>query len=83
MTVLGRALGTDDVPRALWELAGRLGAPRSLAELGLTEADVAPAAARVAGEPYANPRPVTADGARAVLRAAYEGAPPEPVGKTL
>ncbi|MFD5127688.1 maleylacetate reductase [Streptomyces olindensis] len=77
-TVLRRALGADDVPRALWELSGRLGAPRSLAELGLGEGDVAPAADRIAGEPYANPRPVTADGVRAVLRAAYEGGPPEP-----
>lgn len=76
LAVLRRALGADDVPRALWELAGRLGAPRSLAELGLREGDVAPAADRVAGEPYANPREVTAEGVRSVLRAAYEGGPP-------
>ena len=76
LTVLRRALDTDDVPRALWDLAGRLGAPRSLAELGLREGDVAPAADRVAGEPYANPREVTAEGVRSVLRAAYEGGPP-------
>ncbi|MFD6169203.1 maleylacetate reductase [Streptomyces coeruleorubidus] len=80
--VLRRALGADDAPRALWELAGRLGAPRSLAELGLAEGDVTPAADRVAGEPYANPRPVTADDVRAVLRAAYEGGPPEPAEAT-
>ncbi|MEU0202157.1 MULTISPECIES: maleylacetate reductase [unclassified Streptomyces] len=78
LTVLRRAVGADDVPRALWELSGRLGAPRSLAELGLAEGDVAPAADRIAGEPYANPRPVTADGVRSVLRAAYRGGPPEP-----
>ncbi|MFF5516011.1 maleylacetate reductase [Streptomyces coeruleorubidus] len=82
LAVLRRALGADDAPRALWELAGRLGAPRSLAELGLAEGDVTPAADRVAGEPYANPRPVTADGVRAVLRAAYEGGPPEPAAGT-
>jgi maleylacetate reductase len=76
LAVLRRALGADDVPRALWELAGRLGAPRSLAELGLRESDVAPAADRVAGEPYANPREVTSEGVRSVLRAAYEGEPP-------
>jgi maleylacetate reductase len=42
---------------------------------------VTPAADRVAGEPYANPRPVTAKEVRAVLRAAYEGSPPEPAGQ--
>ncbi|WP_030897252.1 MULTISPECIES: maleylacetate reductase [unclassified Streptomyces] len=78
LTVLRRALDTEDVPRALWDLVGRLGAPRSLAELGLAQGDVTPAANQVAGEPYANPRPVTADGVRAVLLAAYEGGPPEP-----
>ncbi|MFJ9567119.1 hypothetical protein ACIRQQ_44685 [Streptomyces fuscichromogenes] len=55
--------------------AGGLGAPRSLAELGLEEADLAVAAAQAAGEPYGNPRPVTFDDALGVLRVAYEGAP--------
>ncbi|MER7837035.1 maleylacetate reductase [Streptomyces sp. NPDC096040] len=73
---VARALGADDAPAALRELAGRLGAPRSLAELGLREADLAVAAGQVAGQPYANPRPVTADDALSVLRAAYEGGSP-------
>jgi maleylacetate reductase len=76
LTVLKRALGTDDPPHALWDLAGRLGAPRSLAELGLQETDLAQAAVQVAGQPYANPRPVTAEGVRAVLQAAFEGRRP-------
>ncbi|MBW8822327.1 MAG: maleylacetate reductase, partial [Streptomyces sp.] len=76
LTVLKRALGTDDPPHALWQLAGRLGAPRSLAALGLKEADVAEAAVQVAGQPYANPRPVTEEGVREVLQAAYEGRRP-------
>jgi maleylacetate reductase len=70
------ALDAADAPTALWDLAGRLGAPRSLAELGLTGADLRTAAARTAGETFANPRPVTADGVLALLRAAYEGTPP-------
>lgn len=73
---VARALDADDAPHALRELAGRLGAPRSLAELGLKEGDLAVAAAQTAGQAYANPREVTADGALAVLRAAYEGAAP-------
>ncbi|MFJ6386512.1 maleylacetate reductase [Streptomyces sp. NPDC091972] len=76
LTALGRALDADDPPGALWDLAGRLGAPRSLAELGLHETDLAEAAVQVAGQPYANPRPVTVDGVRAVLRAAHEGRRP-------
>ncbi|POX51968.1 maleylacetate reductase [Streptomyces sp. Ru72] len=77
VAALRRALGAEDVARALWELGGRLGAPRSLAELGLAEPDVTAAAAQVTAQPYANPRPVTADGVRGVLRAAYEGRRPE------
>jgi maleylacetate reductase len=76
VAALRRALGAQDVPRALWELAGNLGAPRSLAELGLGQGEVRTAADQVAAQPYANPRPVTADEVEAVLRAAYEGRPP-------
>jgi maleylacetate reductase len=74
---VARALDATDAPRALRALAERLGAPRTLAELGLKEADLAVAAAETAGQAYANPRPVTAEDALAVLRAAYEGGPPE------
>ncbi|MEU9287670.1 maleylacetate reductase [Streptomyces sp. NPDC048275] len=73
ITALSRALGTDNVPRALRDLAGSLGAPRSLAELGLKEADLAVAAAEAAGQAYPNPREVTANGVLGLLTAAYEG----------
>jgi maleylacetate reductase len=73
ITALSRALDTDDVPRALWELAGSLGAPRSLAELGLKEADLAVAAAQATAQAYPNPREVTAHGVLGLLTAAYEG----------
>jgi maleylacetate reductase len=73
---VARAMDAQDAATALWELAGRLGAPRSLAELGLSEADLTTAATRTAGEAFANPRPVTADTVLALLRAAYEGVPP-------
>jgi maleylacetate reductase len=76
---VARALDAADAPSALQDLAERLGAPRSLAELGLKEADLTVAAAQAAGQAYANPREVTAEGALAVLRAAYEGAPPASV----
>ncbi|GCB44083.1 maleylacetate reductase [Streptomyces sp. NL15-2K] len=73
---VARALDAEDAPRALWELAGRLGAPRSLAELGLSRPDLAEAAARTVGEVFANPRSVTADDVLALLRAAYAGEAP-------
>ena len=77
MTALGRALETDDAPSALWELSGRLGAPRSLAELGLGESDLVVAAREVTGQAYPNPRPISVDGVLDVLGAAYEGDRPE------
>src|SRR5215203_743096 len=41
MTTLSRALGdVRDPARELWELAGRLGAPHSLRELGMDEDDI-------------------------------------------
>ncbi|MGY1603567.1 maleylacetate reductase [Geodermatophilus sp. SYSU D00815] len=81
VAALSRALGgAADPARELWELAGRLGAPRSLRELGMAEADVDRiadlAVAGGAGSSYRNPRPVTRDGVERLLRAAWAGAPP-------
>ncbi|MFI5896250.1 maleylacetate reductase [Actinoplanes sp. NPDC051513] len=63
-------------PAELWELAGRLGAPRSLRELGMAEADIDRIAGQVASATFPNPRPVTTEGVRDLLRAAWAGAPP-------
>jgi maleylacetate reductase len=77
VAALSRALaGADDPALALWELAGRLGAPRSLAELGMQHEDIPRIAELAVANPYANPRPVTRDGVEAVLRAAWAGEPP-------
>ena len=46
-----------DPGAALWELAGRLGAPRSLRELGMAEADIPRIVEQVAGQPLRQPRP--------------------------
>ena len=53
---LSRALGAPDPSRALWELAGRLGAPRSLGELGMSAADIPRIAAPVVGAPASRTR---------------------------
>ena len=73
--VAALGLGPDPA-RALWDLAGELGAPRSLAELGMAEADVDVVADQVLASPYANPRPVTRDGVTALLHRAWAGEPP-------
>jgi maleylacetate reductase len=84
---LSRALGgVPDPARQLWQLAGRLGAPRSLRELGMDESDIPRIAELAVARPYANPRPITRDGIEALLWAAWTGAPPPartaPAGQT-
>ncbi|WP_320781511.1 iron-containing alcohol dehydrogenase [Streptomyces sp. CRN 30] len=74
--LLGRALDAGDPARSLWDLAARLDGPRSLAELGLHEREVAAVAARATGESYPNPRRVTVQDVQVLLEAAYEGAAP-------
>jgi maleylacetate reductase len=84
IAALSRAFaGAPDPARALWELAGQLGAPRSLRELGMTEADIPRIADLAVTSPYANPRPVTREGVTALLRAAWAGEPPSGfIGRT-
>ncbi|MET9909317.1 maleylacetate reductase [Streptomyces sp. NPDC006476] len=77
VTALGRALGTSADPAAyLWDLAGRLGAPRSLRELGMAEGDIDRIVQVTLANPYANPREVTAEGLGRLLHAAWSGRPP-------
>ena len=72
---LSRALGGAPTRRArCGTSAGALGAPRSLRELGMAEADI-PASSSRRRHPYANPRPVTPDGGTALLRNAWAGTP--------
>ncbi|MFF8022131.1 maleylacetate reductase [Streptomyces sp. NPDC007896] len=77
VAALGRALGTSADPAAyLWDLADRLGAPRSLRELGMADSDIDRIVQVTLANPYANPRAVTADGLSHLLRAAWSGQPP-------
>jgi maleylacetate reductase len=70
------ALGGTDAPTALFALAERVGAPGSLAELGMKEADLDRAAALASENPYDNPRPVTLASLRALLDDAFHGRAP-------
>lgn len=77
VAALGRALGTSADPAGyLWDLAGRLGAPRSLRELGMHESDIERIVQVTLAHPYANPREVTAEGLGRLLRAAWSGERP-------
>jgi maleylacetate reductase len=73
---LARALDTDDPVRALWELTGRLGTPRSLRGLGMAEGDIERVVDLAVASPYANPRPVDAGDVDALVRAAWAGLAP-------
>jgi maleylacetate reductase len=73
---LARALDTDDPVRALWELTGRLGTPRSLRGLGMAEGDIERVVDLAVASPYANPRPVDMGDLEALVRAAWAGLAP-------
>ena len=61
---------------ALWEFSKRLGAPMSLAELGLGESALEKAADIATQNPYWNPREITREGLLALLTNAHRGHPP-------
>jgi maleylacetate reductase len=71
---LEAALGTTDLAGGLFDLFQAAGVPTSLRELGLTEAQVAEAAA--AFKPTDNPIPVTEDLVREILTRAWSGTRP-------
>ena len=75
-SALARALGADHPVRALRDLSGSLGTPRSLRELGMAEGDIERVVDLAVASPYANPRPVDAGDVEALLRAAWAGLDP-------
>jgi maleylacetate reductase len=76
MLRIARALGGQSAAQGLYDLAASLGAPTSLAALGLKEADLDRAADLAIQSPYYNPRPITHAGIRALLQDAFEGRRP-------
>lgn len=73
---LADALGSAAGP-ALWDFSSHLGAPRSLAELGMPEDGIARAAEEAVANPYWNPRPIERGPIEAMIRAAWHGHRPE------
>jgi alcohol dehydrogenase class IV len=77
MRRLGEALGADDAARALYDLAGRVGARRALKDLGMPEGGIDEAADRALANPYWNPRPLERGAIRRLIARAYAGEPPQ------
>jgi alcohol dehydrogenase class IV len=76
---VARALGladADRAPRALQDLARRLGAPTSLREIGMPADGLDRAADLAVQAAYPNPRALERPALRALLQRAWEGAPP-------
>jgi alcohol dehydrogenase class IV len=78
MARASRALGASDAPKALFDLAGRLGAKRSLREIGMPEDGIERAVATTLAAPYWNPRPLDPVAIRSLLVKAWNGEPPDP-----
>jgi alcohol dehydrogenase class IV len=76
MARIAGALGARDAADGLYDLAGTIGARRSLRELGMVESDIDRVTELATSAPYWNPRPVTREGVRALLFDAFEGRRP-------
>ncbi|MFM0060187.1 maleylacetate reductase [Paraburkholderia phytofirmans] len=76
MARIADALGCDDAPVGIQALARELGAPVSLAALGMRKADLDRAADLACQNAYWNPRPIERAPIRALLQSAFDGAPP-------
>ena len=76
MSRIARALGAKSAAQGLFDLAASLGAPTSLAAIGMKAADLDRAADIAVKNPYYNPRPITREGIRSVLQDAFDGRRP-------
>ncbi|CAN0269702.1 unnamed protein product [Discosporangium mesarthrocarpum] len=77
MQAISRALNADSAAAGIFDLAGKIGAPTALKDLGLEEGDLDRAAEIATASPYYNPQPVDRNGVRALLDAAYHGRRPD------
>jgi len=73
---MSRALSADDVPKALFDLAGGLGAKMALKDLGMAAGDIERVVEVALQNPYWNPEPMTSSGLRRLLSNAYWGTQP-------
>jgi maleylacetate reductase len=76
MARVAAGLGAADAASGCFRLARRVGAPASLAALGLAGSDLDRAAELCAGHVGGRPRPARVEELRALLAAAHTGRPP-------
>lgn len=78
MAAIARALNTapDDAAGALFDLLSKVGAPTTLEAIGMKEEDLDKAAEIALSKPYYNPREVTLEGVKELLKNAYSGIRP-------
>jgi maleylacetate reductase len=76
MRRVAKALGADEAPAAVYELAKRHGAPCSLRDIGMAADGLDRAADLAVTNQYPNPRPLERAALRALLQRAFDGAPP-------
>jgi alcohol dehydrogenase class IV len=76
MARIARALGVDDAPLGLQQLARQLGAPTALRDIGMPAEGLDRAADLAASAPYPNPRALERSALRALLQRAWDGASP-------
>ncbi len=73
------AMGVSDAATGLFDLAGSLGAPTALKDIGVKQEDLDEAATVALETPINNPEPVTRERIRTLLDNAWHGHPPRPV----
>lgn len=76
MAAISRALDGKDAAGGLYDLLQTVGNKLSLADMGMTAANLDEASKLAVQNPYFNPHPVTQEGVRAMLQAAFEGRRP-------
>jgi maleylacetate reductase len=67
------ALGVEDAPQGLFDLARVTGAPAALRDIGMPEDGIGPAVQEAIASPYWNPRSFNADDVEGVIRRAWAG----------
>lgn len=77
MEAISRALGSSDAAGGLYDLAGRLNAPRALRDLGMAESGIDKATDIALSNPYWNPRQLERAAIHDLIARAWRGDRPQ------
>ena len=76
MARIAAALGASDAAGGIYDLIGKIGAPRALKDIGMPADGLDKAVDLALTARYPNPRPLEREGLRQLLQRAYDGARP-------